>query len=129
MSVYRTEPGRHHPPEHFRRGGNFALGGNIGLAAARVEREAYGALSVSGGACGTTTTSDAVLRDDEYNVNASIDENQVPQSMAIAPIVAYAKFQGLYAGVSLEGSRIFSRDVFVSPLCAKNNSSKVFVLS
>ena len=91
--------------EHFRRGGNFTVGGNIGLAAAGMGREAYGAASVSG-ACGTTSA----VRDDEYNVNDSRDENQAPQSMAIAPIVAYAKSQGLYVGVSLEGSRIFSRD-------------------
>jgi lipid-binding SYLF domain-containing protein len=91
--------------EHFRRGGNFTIGGTIGLAAAGMGREAYGAASV-GGVCGSTSS----VKDDEYNDNDSREENQAPHSIAIAPIVAYAKSQGLYIGVSLEGSRIFSRD-------------------
>ena len=82
----------------------------MGVAVAGLGREAYGAASVGGG-CGSRS---AVLHDDEYN-----DENddsreerryRAPQSLAIAPIVAYAKSQGLYVGVSLEGSRIFTRD-------------------
>lgn len=76
----------------------------MGLAVAGVGREAYGAASVGAG-CGT----DSSVKDDEYNDNDSRDEAP-PQSLAIAPIVAYAKSQGLYIGVSLEGSRIFTRD-------------------
>ena len=91
--------------EHFQRGGNFTVGGNIGIAAAGLGREAYGAASVSG-VCGSMTT----VKDDEYNDNDSREENKNPQSLNIAPIVAYAKSQGLYIGVSLEGSRIFARD-------------------
>lgn len=91
--------------DHFKRGGSFTVGGNMGVAVAGVGREAYGAASV-GGACGSTST----VNDDEYNDNDSrVDRNQAPQSLAIAPIVAYAKSQGLYVGVSLEGSRIYAR--------------------
>jgi hypothetical protein len=37
----------------------------------------------------------------------SMNQNQA--AFGVAPIVAYAKSQGLYVGVSLEGSRIFTR--------------------
>lgn len=91
--------------DHFKRGGSFTIGGNMGMAVAGVGREAYGAASVSGG-CGTTS----VVKDDEYNDNDSREQRHQHQSVAVAPIVAYAKSQGLYVGVSLEGSRIYSRD-------------------
>lgn len=90
--------------DHFRRGGSFTIGGNIGIAAAGLGREAYGAASISG-TCGNVNT----VKDDEYNDNDTQDEKITP-AIAMAPIVAYAKSQGLYVGVSLEGSRIFSRD-------------------
>ncbi|GAX10889.1 hypothetical protein FisN_UnNu017 [Fistulifera solaris] len=90
--------------EHFRRGGSFTIGGNVGIAAAGIGREAYGAASISG-ACGNVNT----VKDDEYNDNDTQDEKIAP-ALAMTPIVAYAKSQGLYVGVSLEGSRIFSRD-------------------
>jgi len=90
--------------DHFKRGGSFTVGGNMGVAIAGVGREAYGAASV-GGACGNMST----VKDDEYNDNDSREHSQ-PQSVGIAPIVAYAKSQGLYIGVSLEGSRIYARD-------------------
>eukprot|EP00977_Amphora_coffeiformis_P016746 scaffold5296_cov163-Amphora_coffeaeformis.AAC.1 len=91
--------------EHFRRGGSFTVGGNIGAAVAGMGREAYGAASVSG-VCGSIST----VKDDEYNDTDSRQLNTGVNSTAIAPIVAYAKSQGLYVGVSLEGSRIFARD-------------------
>jgi lipid-binding SYLF domain-containing protein len=92
--------------DHFKRGGSFTVGGNMGVAVAGVGREAYGAASL-GGACGSTST----VNDDEYNDNDSrVDRDNPPQSVAMAPIVAYAKSQGLYVGVSLEGSRIYARD-------------------
>ena len=69
--------------EHFKRGEHFTIGGNMGAAIAGHGREAYGAASVAG---------------------ASGNKKNV------ASIVAYAKSQGLYFGVSLEGSRMFTRD-------------------
>lgn len=92
--------------DHFKRGGSFTVGGNIGAAFAGLGREAYGAASVGGG-CGNPN---AIIKDDEYNDTDTTDRNKVHSSLAVAPIVAYAKSQGLYLGVSLEGSRIFSRD-------------------
>ena len=85
--------------DHFRRGGSFTVGGNVGVAAAGLGREAYGAASVGG--CGNIRQVHS--DDDNYDQTA-------PQHLAVAPIVAYAKTNGLYVGVSLEGSRIFSRD-------------------
>ena len=49
------------------------------------------------------------MKEDEYNDTDS-NENTGQSSVGIAPIVAYAKSQGLYVGVSLEGSRIFVRN-------------------
>jgi lipid-binding SYLF domain-containing protein len=90
--------------DHFRSGGSFTIGGNIGAAVAGMGREAYGAASAGGG-CG----GGEVLKDDEYNDNDS-EENGRRYNVGIAPIVAYAKSQGLYIGVSLEGSRLFARN-------------------
>ena len=91
--------------DHFMRGGSFTVGGNVGAAVAGMGREAYGAASV-GGLCG----SEATIKEDEYNDQSSRDDQQMKPGVGIAPIVAYAKSQGLYVGVSLEGSRIFTRD-------------------
>lgn len=91
--------------DHFRRGGSFTVGGNIGAAVAGLGREAYGAASVGGG-CGNVNQ----VKDDVYNDDESADETPANSSVGIAPIVAYAKSQGLYIGVSLEGSRIFVRN-------------------
>lgn len=106
----------HEAMQHFRRGGSYTVGGNMGVAVGGLGREAYGAASVGGG-CGADTTSTAQLHDDEYNDenddsrDGDRQQHHPPrQSLAIAPIVAYAKSQGLYVGVSLEGSRIFSRN-------------------
>lgn len=97
--------------KHFKRGQSYTVGGNMGLAVAGLGREAYGAASVSGG-CGATTNA-VQLHDDEYNDDddsRTRQKNRQTQSVEIAPIVAYAKSQGLYIGVSLEGSKIFTRD-------------------
>lgn len=91
--------------DHFRRGDSFTVGGNVGAAFAGLGREAYGAASVGVG-CGNPD----VVKEDEYNDNDSREGETRPHSFGIAPIVAYAKSQGLYIGVSLEGSRIFVRD-------------------
>jgi len=90
--------------DHFRSGGSFTIGGNIGAAVAGMGREAYGAAS-AGGTCG----GGVVVKDDEYN-DADSNDDAKESKVGIAPIVAYAKSQGLYVGVSLEGSRIFVRN-------------------
>jgi len=69
--------------EHFRKGGNYTIGGNMGAALGGMGREAYGAASLS---------------------------DKKDKAINLAPIVAYAKSQGLYFGVSLEGSKIFVRE-------------------
>ena len=89
--------------EHFLRGGSFTVGGNVGASVAGVGREAYGAASV-GAMCGSPSALSA--REDEYN-DSSV-QGQI-SAVDVAPIVAYAKSKGLYVGVSLEGSRIFTR--------------------
>lgn len=74
---------------HFRRGSNYTIGGNMGAAVGGIGREAFGAASLST-KCG---------------------ENEGEgKSIKLAPIVAYAKSQGLYFGVSLEGSKMFVRE-------------------
>lgn len=93
---------------HFRKGGSFTIGGNIGAAIAGMGREAYGAASV-GSMCQSLQEGGAPIKEDEYNDDDSGNEKR-SSNMGIAPIVAYAKSQGLYVGVSLEGSRIFTRD-------------------
>jgi lipid-binding SYLF domain-containing protein len=81
--------------QHFRKGDSYTVGGNLGMAIGAMGRAAYGAASLEG-TCGADTTG-AVQLDDEYN-----DEERPAQGkLAIAPIVAYAKSQGLYIGVSL----------------------------
>lgn len=97
----------HDALEHFRKGNSFTLGGNMGLAFGGLGREAYGAASVGSSVCGSIAN---VNDEDQYNGN---DSRIVPPRESrshIAPIVAYAKSQGFYVGVSLEGSRIFTRD-------------------
>lgn len=96
--------------QHFRNGGSYTLGGNMGVAVGGLGREAYGAASVGGGCGGMEQVQ---LPDDEYNDDADSRNDRNPraaQNLGIAPIVAYAKSQGLYIGVSLEGSRIFTRN-------------------
>jgi lipid-binding SYLF domain-containing protein len=88
--------------QHFRKGDSYTVGGNLGMAIGAMGRAAYGAASLEG-TCGTDT-SGAVQLDDEYN-----DEERPSQGkLAIAPIVAYAKSQGLYIGVSLGKPQMMS---------------------
>ena len=94
--------------DHFRKGGSFTIGGNIGAAVAGMGREAYGAASVSS-LCYSPLQGEQQMQEDEYNDDDSRNDKR-HSSIGIAPIVAYAKSQGLYVGVSLEGSRIFTRD-------------------
>jgi len=82
---------------HFRRGGNFTVGGNVGAAIAGFGRNALGAASVGGRLC----TPRKPLQ---------VEEKEEGRMMDFAPIVAYGRSQGLYFGVSLEGSRIFTRE-------------------
>lgn len=93
--------------EHFRRGSSFNIGGNVGAAVAGIGREAYGAASV-GNVC--TRPPHQQVKEDEYNDDDDNENhNKDNSSFGVTPIVAYAKSQGLYVGVSLEGSRIFTR--------------------
>mmetsp|Transcript_1477 Transcript_1477/g.2502 ORF Transcript_1477/g.2502 Transcript_1477/m.2502 type:complete len:1349 (+) Transcript_1477:106-4152(+) len=112
--------------EHFKRGGNFAVGGNIGATVVSCGREAYGAASI--GACtGNLSLEDQVHQDDDGTTNGSavwddrsmhsrghstvrtFEESKKKDSDG-APIVAYAKSQGLYFGVSVDGLKFFTRN-------------------
>eukprot|EP00934_Nitzschia_sp_Nitz4_P006251 Nitzschia sp. Nitz4//scaffold348_size17284//12793//16374//NITZ4_008844-RA/size17284-processed-gene-0.12-mRNA-1//-1//CDS//3329548694//6241//frame0 len=94
--------------EHFQRGGNFSAGANVGAAVGGMGREAIGAASLSGLLCGQAQALEAV-RDDEYHAE-DIDASRPSSNVGVAPLMAYAKSQGLYFGLSLEGSRIYARD-------------------
>jgi lipid-binding SYLF domain-containing protein len=93
--------------EHFQRGGSFTVGANVGAAVGGVGREAIGAASLSGVFCGSQDPL-MVVKDDEYH--ADILPPNAQSSVGVAPLVAYAKSQGLYVGLSLEGSRIHGRN-------------------
>jgi lipid-binding SYLF domain-containing protein len=123
--------------EHFQCGGSFTLGANVGAAFAGMGREAIGAASVSSALCGISSPV-RVIKEDEYTYERdyTVAYNSKPNGAgkrngasggpsgpgmesplrirdrggsSVAPIVAYAKSEGLYVGVSLEGSRIFTR--------------------
>lgn len=93
--------------EHFQKGGSFTVGANVGAAVMGHGREAVGAASLSGVFCGSQDQL-ALIKDDEYHAETSVPH--APSSVGIAPLVAYAKSQGLYVGLSLEGSRIHGRN-------------------
>ena len=109
---------------HFKRGGNFALGGNIGAAVANCGREAYGAASL--GACtGRGLNLDDAIVQQDIGENASRYEDNPASSKTrdklqrqqnnskdgdVAPVTAYAKSQGLYFGVSVDGLKFFTRN-------------------
>lgn len=109
--------------EHFKRGGNFVVGGNIGAAVVNCGREAYGAasLGVCTGPMPLDTERESKKDDDEstyQSTNASTVNNHTRQHQHdkkkkdsdIAPMVAYAKSQGLYFGVSVDGLKFFTRN-------------------
>lgn len=109
----------HQALEHFMRGSSFQVGAHVGAAMFEYGREAVGAASVSGALCGSTQILE-FAKEDEYDYggnkgkknnsspnDASAGENQLING--ITPMVAYAMAEGFYAGVSLEGSRIFPR--------------------
>jgi lipid-binding SYLF domain-containing protein len=115
--------------DHFKEGGNFVVGGNIGAAVANCGREAYGAASF--GVCtGAMPLDDQIepLVDraengdrDGSNQSGGASESkdhalrnggkrQKKKDNDIAPMVAYAKSQGLYVGVSVDGLKFFTRN-------------------
>jgi len=94
--------------EHFQRGGSFTVGANVGAAIMGHGREAVGGASLSGVLCGSQDQL-SLIKDDEYHAETSTD-NPSASTVGIAPLVAYAKSQGLYVGLSLEGSRIHERN-------------------
>ncbi len=111
--------------EHFKRGGNFAVGGNIGATVVSCGREAYGAASI--GACtGKLNLEDQVHNEDITVTGSSVWDDRSMHSRGVstvrpfeerkkkdsdgAPIVAYAKSQGLYFGVSVDGLKFFTRN-------------------
>eukprot|EP00804_Cyclotella_cryptica_P005778 CCRYP_000091-RA/>CCRYP_000091-RA protein AED:0.05 eAED:0.05 QI:331/1/1/1/0.83/0.71/7/1515/1505 len=125
MFILQTKEG----VEHFQRGGNFAVGGNIGISVANCGREAYGAASL--GACaGSRNLEDQIQQGDSYdegdNGSSSVYDDTTNASSTIisqkqqkknkkdfgdvAPMVAYAKSQGLYFGVSVDGLKFFTRN-------------------
>jgi lipid-binding SYLF domain-containing protein len=88
--------------DHFKRGGNFVVGGNIGAAVANCGREAYGAAIL--GIC-----TGAMPLDDEIKPTNKTDGNNRVEVRS-APMIAYAKSQGLYFGVSVDGLKFFTRN-------------------
>lgn len=86
----------------FRLGGHVTLGGNLGAAFAGMGREALGAASIGGTMCSPKTHPNG------YPVDVDDFDFEV-KPIQLAPIVAYARTQGIYVGLSLEGSRIFTR--------------------
>ena len=137
MFIIQTQEGM----EHFKRGGNFVVGGNIGAAVVNCGREAYGAASL--GVC-SGNINQIEIEDDDIEMNnyynrddgasqgsmstggstyastmQSTVNNKQRQSQQsrnkkkdndIAPMVAYAKSQGLYFGVSVDGLKFFTRN-------------------
>ncbi len=110
--------------EHFQPGGTFAVGGNKGAAVASVGREAYGAASL--GSCASPSLESIQQSDSEDEEEDTHYEDSTHRSNAssivrkrkkhktkdgdVAPMVAYAKSQGLYFGVSVEGLKFFTRN-------------------
>ena len=110
--------------EHFKNSGNFVVGGNIGAAVVNCGREAYGAASLGVGVCsGMLPLEEQNEQEDAENDHGDDDEKTYQSNKSnshgirrkkkgndIAPMVAYAKSQGLYFGVSVDGLRFFTRN-------------------
>ncbi len=114
--------------DHFKQGGNFILNGNICAAIANCGREAYGATSF--GVCtGKIPLDDKQVQPlgDNKAENGDRDRSTAQSSGAgklkdhasrngrnchkdIAPMVEYAKSQGLYFGVSIDRLKFFTRN-------------------
>jgi len=94
--------------EHFKQEGNFVVGGNIGAAVANCGREAYGAASL-GGCIGTMPLDTHITPADYTSGSSGKKEKDKDNNKEIAPMVAYAKSQGLYFGVSVDGLKFFTR--------------------
>ena len=124
MFIIQTNEGM----EHFKRGGNFVVGGNIGAAVVNCGREAYGAASL--GVCTGRLPLEEQIDDTENDRNTEVgstfdestyqsatstmqstkQQKQKKEDSDIAPMVAYAKSQGLYFGVSVDGLKFFTRN-------------------
>ncbi len=118
MVIIQTNEGM----EHFKSSGNFVVGGNIGAAVVNCGREAYGAASF--GACpgmipydehnepedAEHQQGDNDEKNHQSNKSISRVNQRKKQGNDIAPMVAYAKSQGLYFGVSVDGLRFFTRN-------------------
>lgn len=119
MFILQTKEG----VEHFQRGGNFALGGNIGISVANCGREAYGAASL--GSCAASRNLEDQIHqgdsDDEGFDDTTIGQSTVMSKRQrntdekdrggdIAPMVAYASSRGLYFGMSVDGLKFFTRN-------------------
>lgn len=118
--------------EHFLRGASFQIGVGGGGALASVGRSAFWNENFSGSLCGSTQILET-FGEDEYNASApplntshqvsssskemreteestgtpKFANNQMINGMT--PIMAYAMSGGLYVGVSLEGTKLFTR--------------------
>ena len=118
MFIIQTKEGM----EHFKSSGNFVVGGNIGAAVVNCGREAYGAASF--GVCSGMIPYDEQNEQEDAEHEQGDDDEKTHQSDKsnshvnqrkkmgndIAPMVAYAKSQGLYFGVSVDGLRFFTRN-------------------
>lgn len=118
MFIIQTKEGM----EHFKSSGSFVVGGNIGAAVANYGREAFGAASL--GVCSGISPLGEHGEQEDAEIDHVNDDEQTFQSNTsnlhgnrkkkkgndIAPMVAYAKSQGLYCGVSVDGLRFFTRN-------------------
>ena len=116
--------------EHFAStSSNFTLGANAGAAFFGTGREVVGAASLQATSCGGAASTPTIPNDDEYigddddEYNNNNNLTSVGAPLDVAPILAYAKSQGFYVGVSLEGSRMFTRPD-LNAKCYQVGSSK-----
>lgn len=112
--------------EHFMRGASFQLGVGVGAAMFSYGREAMTSATMSGALCGSTHILE-FSKEDEYdttggnnpidatlgNATPTMTVSDTPNHNAmihgVTPMMAYAMSEGLYFGVSLEGTKIHTR--------------------